>query len=153
VLDNFSKLVGRHAFKFGGDYRLIRYVQNLPTNDDGTFFFGTGSNSTGDPFADFVLGLPGQFEQGSTSNQRLHTHQVNFYAQDTWQIRSNLTLNYGLRWELNTPYIEKNNELDFIQPPAPGQAPPQSMLPGCCPGQVTRARDPRFIQFALKLDF
>jgi outer membrane receptor protein involved in Fe transport len=153
-VDNFSKLVGRHAFKFGGDYRLIRYVQDLSNTQDGAFdFSGNGSNSTGDKLADFVLGLPDSYSQESASIQRLHTDQVNFFGQDTWQIRSNLTLNYGLRWELNTPYIEKNNELDFIQPPAPGQAPPQSMLPGCCPGQVTRARDPRFIQFALKLDF
>ena len=139
INDNFTKLVaGSHTLKFGGDYRLIKYVQNLPTNNDGSFSFNTtASNTTGDPFADFVLGLPANYEQGSTSNQRLHSHELNFYGQDTWQARPNLTINYGLRWELNTPYVEKNNELNFIQPPAPGQTPAQSRsFPTAPPGYL-----------------
>jgi hypothetical protein len=138
IVDNFSKLLGGHSLKFGGDYRLIRYIQNLPTDPNGSFHFTRGgSNSTGDALANFVLGLPSEYDQGSTANQRLHSHEVNLYAQDTWRIRPTLTLNYGLRWELNTPYVEKNNELNYIQPPLPGQAPPQSrMFPTAPPGYL-----------------
>src|SRR5205807_5015842 len=101
-----------------------------------------GSNSTGDALANFVLGLPSQYDQGSTANQRLYSHELNLYSQDTWQIRPNLTLNYGLRWELNTPYAEKNNELNYIQPPLHGQAPPQSTnFPTAPPGYLI-AGDP-----------
>jgi len=138
IVDNFSKVLGVHSLKFGGDYRLIQYIQNLPTDPNGNFNFAReGSNSTGDALANFVLGLPSEYDQGSTANQRLHSHEVNLYAQDTWRIRPSLTLNYGLRWELNTPYIEKNNELNYIQPPLPGQAPPQSkMFPTAPPGYL-----------------
>jgi hypothetical protein len=143
AFDNFSKMLGHHTLKFGADYRLIRYIQPLPTNTDGQFSFSkSGPNSTGDPFADFVLGLPSQYSQGSTSRQLLHSHEVNLYAQDTWQIRPNLTFNYGLRWELNTPYVDKNNELNFIQPPAPGGAPPQSKTFPTAPPGYLFAGDP-----------
>lgn len=138
IVDNFSKLIGGHSFKFGGDYRLIKYIQNLPTDPNGSFGFTRGgSNTTGDALANFILGLPSEYDQGSIANQRLHSHEVNLYAQDTWRVRPDLTLNYGLRWELNTPYVEKNNELNYIQPPLPGQAPPQSkMFPTAPPGYL-----------------
>jgi len=143
LVDNFSKLAGPHALKFGGDYRLINYVQNLPTDPNGSFAFTRGgSNSTKNALANFLLGLPSEYDQGSTANQRLHSHEVNLYAQDTWQIRPNLTLNYGLRWELNTPYVEKNNELNYIQPPLPGQAPPQSKTFPTAPPGYLFAGDP-----------
>lgn len=138
IVDSFSKLLGGHSLKFGGDYRLVKYIQNLPTDPDGNFSFTRGgSNSTGDALANFVLGLPSEYDQGSTANQRLHSHEVNLYAQDTWRLRPTVTLNYGLRWELNTPYVEKNNELNYIQPPLSGQAPPQSkMFPTAPPGYL-----------------
>ena len=143
IFDSFSKLMGHHAFKFGGDYRLTNYVQPLPTFNDGFFSFtNSGSNGTGDPFANFVLGLPSQYDQGSTSRQRVHSHEVNLYAQDAWQIAPSLTLNYGLRWELNTPYVDKNNELNFIQPPSAGGAPPQSKTYPTAPPGYLFAGDP-----------
>jgi hypothetical protein len=143
LADNFSKLIGSHAVKFGGDYRLIKYVQGLPTDPDGVFFFNPGgSNSTGDSFADFALGLPSEYDQGSTSRQALHSHQLEFYAQDTWRIRHNLTLNYGLRWELNMPFVDANNEFNFIQAPAPAQAPAESTTFPTAPPGYLFAGDP-----------
>jgi hypothetical protein len=138
ISDYFSEVIKRHSLKFGGDYRQIRYVQRLPTDHNGAFAFnGGGPNSTGDPFADFVLGLPDTYVQGSISNQRLSSHEVDFYGQDSWQVRQNLTLNFGLRWELYTPFVEKNNELELVQFPTPGQSPQQSKtFPTAPPGYL-----------------
>ena len=158
VFDNFSKLIGNHAFKFGGEYRLIQYVQPLPTFQDGFFNFKTtgGRNTTGDPLADFVLGLPTKYSQGTTSRQRVHSHEVNLYAQDTWQIAPTLTFNYGLRWELNTPWVDKNNELNYIQPPINGGPPPHSKtFPNAPPGYLFGGDPgvPRGIMHTLYRDF
>ncbi len=135
--DNFSKISGRHALKFGADLRWIQYKQQLAYVFDGDFYFaGGGPNSTGDPFADFLLGLPDTYSQGSAHTQYLRSKQVGIYGQDTWQIRPSLTLNYGLRWELNTPYVDQNNQLNVYRFPAgPGEPPPQSQVfPTAPPG-------------------
>ena len=123
VEDNFSKVSGRHTSKFGADLHWIRYKQQLAYVFDGDFYFGGGGpNTTGDPFADFVLGLPDTYSQGSAHTQYLRSKQVGLYGQDAWQIRPNLTLNYGLRWELNTPYVDEKNELNVYRfPSGPGQ--------------------------------
>ena len=124
--DNFSKIKGLHTLKFGGDVRRLRYNQMLVYSFNGSFAFNEGgSNSTGDPFANFVLGLPTTYLQGVSSNQRLSSTQVNLYGQDSWKIRSNLTFNYGLRWELTTPYVERDNLFQVFRFPAgPGKPPP-----------------------------
>ncbi len=81
--DNFSKIKGLHTLKFGGDVRRLRYNQMLVYSFDGSFAFNEGGpNSTGDPFANFVLGLPTTYLQGVASNQRLSSTQVNIYGQD-----------------------------------------------------------------------
>jgi hypothetical protein len=142
VVDNFSKLAGSHAIKFGGDYRLIKYVQRFSSGDGSFFFSPAGSNSTGDSFADFALGLASEYDQDSGARQSLHSHQLDLFAQDTWRIRPTLTLSYGLRWELNTPYVDANNEFNFIQAPAPGQAPAQSKTFPTAPPGYLFAGDP-----------
>jgi hypothetical protein len=143
VLDNFSKIFGSHDLKFGADYRLIKFPEYLPTFPDGFFSFAnSGGNTTGDAFADFLLGLPAQYAQGSITRQRLHSHQVNLYAQDSWKIWPTLTINYGLRWELNTPWVDANNELNFIQPPLPGRAAPESKAFPTAPPGYLFAGDP-----------
>jgi hypothetical protein len=137
VVDNFSRISGRHTLRFGADFRWIQYTQQLVYDFDGDFFFGGGGpNSTGDPFADFVLGLPDTYSQGSAHTEYLRSKQLGLYGQDAWQIRPNLTLNYGLRWELNTPYVDENNELNVYRfPPGPGQPAPQSrVFPTAPPG-------------------
>jgi hypothetical protein len=135
--DSFSRVMGNHTLKFGGDYRYVQHKQQEVYVFDGDFVFGGfGANSTGDPFADFLLGLPDSYSQGSASYERLHSNRLNFYGQDTWRMRSNLTLNYGLRWELVTPFVDKADAMSVFRfPSAPGQPAPQSnVFPTAPPG-------------------
>lgn len=135
--DNFSKVVGAHTLKFGGNVERIRYDQQLVYLFDGAYTFGGfGPNTTGDPYADFLLGLPDSYTEGNVSNERLRTTYAGLYAQDTWKIRSNVTLNAGVRWELFPPFTEQNNAVSVYRfPSAPGQPAPQStVFPTAPPG-------------------
>ena len=64
--DNFSKIVGKHSIKFGGDIRYQMFNQTLYYNVNGSINFGPGgANDTGDSYANFLLGLPNSYSQGS----------------------------------------------------------------------------------------
>jgi hypothetical protein len=107
LADNFSFTHGRHNLKFGIDFRRW-YVKNpFAFQNDGFYnFAGTGAFSTGVPGADFLLGIPDSYSQGSGTRDDERAEQYYFYAQDEFKIRSNLTLTYGLGWTIDTPMID-----------------------------------------------
>jgi carboxypeptidase family protein len=124
--DNFSKVKGNHSFKFGGDVSRAHFVQNLFFEVNGFFTFnsnaGTPSgNDLGfsDAYGNYLLGLPTSYGQGAAQTEDVLTNSVYLYAQDSWKIKTNLTLNYGVRWELNTPYNETGHRVQTFRP---GQA-------------------------------
>jgi hypothetical protein len=117
--DNVSKVVGNHSLKFGGDVRRQRFDQLLYFDVNGEFFVDeTSSNSTlGDTaFSDYLLGLPGSYGQGSAQIENVRSTGLYLFAQDSWKIRPNLTLNYGLRWELNTPIADVSKHVQTFRP-------------------------------------
>src|SRR6266478_3949001 len=117
--DNISKVVGNHSFKFGGDVRRQRFDQLLYFDVNGEFFVDeTSTNTTnGDtPFSDYMLGLPGAYGQGSAQHEHVRDTGVYLFAQDSWKIKPNLTLNYGLRWELNTPLTDIGKHVQTFRP-------------------------------------
>ena len=113
-LDNYSKVIRTHTFKFGGSYHYTQLQENLNNVMNGQFqFFG---NETGIDFADFLLGAPTFYIQGQAPASRGRNRYAGLYAQDSWRARSNLTLNYGVRWEFSTPWYEMNNNLETLVP-------------------------------------
>ena len=128
ISDNFSKILGTHSIKFGADFRIQQFNQFLYYNINGDFAFqnggsnnslspaGTSQSLTPDAYPDYFLGVPTTYSQGAA--QGLNTTNYGFYlfAQDSWKIRPNVTLNYGLRWELNTPYADTQNRLQTFRP-------------------------------------
>ena len=131
--DNFSKTIGKHDLKFGGDTRYQKFDQTLYFDISGQYFyFGGGPNDPGlqvtDPstgttsqnlFPNYFLGLPDEYGQGSAQQERVRTKALYLYAQDSYKIRSNVTLNYGLRWELTTPQADAGQKVQTFRP---GQA-------------------------------
>ncbi|MBI2683170.1 MAG: TonB-dependent receptor [Acidobacteriales bacterium] len=120
--DNFTKVAGNHTMKFGGDFRIQQLDQTLYFDVNGNYsFFGGGTNDLGGPnlFPNYYLGLPDSFLQGSAQTSRYRTNAIYLYAQDSWKLKQNLTLNYGLRWEVNTPFKDLNK---FVQSYRPGVA-------------------------------
>jgi hypothetical protein len=119
VLDNFSQVYGTHTLKFGGQYHFNQLEENLFNVANGNFFFGAtngGVSETGSDFVDFLLGAPSSYVQGQSYPSYGRNYYLGLYGQDSWRIKSNLTLNYGLRWDVNSPFYEKYNEIQTIIP-------------------------------------
>jgi outer membrane receptor protein involved in Fe transport len=121
--DNFSKVIGAHSIKFGGDVRRQRFDQFLYYNINGDFSFqaagATNSPAGSDGYPDFFLGTPTSYSGGAAQGENIRNTGLYLFAQDSWKLKSNLTLNYGLRWELNTPYVDTKNRIETFRP---GQA-------------------------------
>jgi hypothetical protein len=117
--DNYSKIVGNHSFKFGGDIRYQKFDQKVYFNVNGEYIFGPGGNNdTGisDPYANYLLGLPVSYSQGSANTEFVRSTSVYLFAQDSWKLKPNVTLNYGLRWEVNTPLTDVGQKVQRFNP-------------------------------------
>ena len=102
LADDLDFVRGAHQFSIGGNWihTNIETVNNRPTNGQFTF----NGQGTGLSLADFMLGVvSGGFVQGNPVYDYDHHDYVGAYAQDTWRIRPNVTLNLGLRWEPFNP--------------------------------------------------
>ena len=110
--DTVSKVMGKHTIKTGFQYTWYKIKQNPDLVANGTFsFFGSGTQSTGNGFADFLLGLPDFYSQQSSPAFYESAADGGVFAQDSWRIRPNVTINYGLRWDYITPWAEKHNQI------------------------------------------
>jgi outer membrane receptor protein involved in Fe transport len=117
--DSLTKISGNHTLKFGVDLRRQQFNQFYYYNVNGEFsYFGGGPNDVGanDLFANFMLGLPDSFGEGSPQGENIRNTGLYLFAQDSWKLRPNLTLNYGLRWELNTPLADKAQHVETFRP-------------------------------------
>jgi trimeric autotransporter adhesin len=104
---------GKHNMRFGGDYRRVHRDFLGGSNATGTFYF-TGAY-TGSAFGDFLEGEPQETSIASASGKSyLRDNVFDWYAQDDWRARSNLTLMYGIRYEYFAPYTEKYNHLAMV---------------------------------------
>jgi hypothetical protein len=147
VFVTFNKLQGDHAFKFGVDYRLLRWNEPNPGQQaNGQFIFNntlTRSNPTssttgttsGSAMASLLLGLPAttsNSNMGPNASLSLQSYYAGLFFQDDWKVRRNLTLNLGLRWEVETPFTERFNRLAYGFDPnaALGITIPPVTLPG-----------------------
>lgn len=117
--DSVSKVIGKHTIKFGGDIRSQRFDQQLFFDINGEFLFtGGGPNDVSgtNPFPNYLLGLPDSYLQGSAQQELIRSKSVYLFAQNSWKIKSNVTLNYGLRWELNTPLADAGQKVQTFRP-------------------------------------
>jgi hypothetical protein len=117
--DNVTKVSGNHTFKFGADVRRERFDQTLYFNVSGEYFyFGGGPDDVGATslYPNYLLGLPDQYGQGSAQSENVRSTGLYLFAQDSWKLKPNLTLNYGLRWELNTPIADISHHVQTFRP-------------------------------------
>ncbi|MBZ5666404.1 MAG: TonB-dependent receptor [Acidobacteriia bacterium] len=122
--DSLSWIKGAHTMKFGTDLRRQRFDQTLYYNVNGFYsYYGGGTNDPAllvggseDIFPNYLLGLPDSFSQGSAQSENVRSTIFSLFAQDSWKIRPNLTLNYGLRWELFTPLTDISGHVQSFRP-------------------------------------
>jgi hypothetical protein len=113
INDDVSISRGNHQVSFGGNYlwAYMNTVNNRPTN--GAFTFNgaaVGANTIG--YADFLTGNLDSFLQGNADYENDVYNYVALYAQDSWKIRKNVTVNYGVRWEPYMPYWNRNSHAE-----------------------------------------
>jgi hypothetical protein len=100
VADSLSINLGRHNFKFGGQWRgspVVNEASNLPR---GQITFSPDITGIPDAFAAFLLGVPlnANSAEGVPTND-IHQQKVGLYWLDDWKATSRLTVNYGVRWD------------------------------------------------------
>ena len=132
VADTFSKVLGKHTMKYGGEFHADQ-VNGAPIAQfNGSFVFS--GTETGVDFADFLIGVPSQYNQSQLNPFYARNKYVGVFAQDSWHVLQNLTLNYGLRWDRVAPWSERYNQISTFVAGAqsvvfPG-APPGILYPG-----------------------
>ena len=112
--DDVSYTLRSHVLSFGVDFHVDEINTHPVVYDNGSFSF-TGSE-TGSDFADFLLGIDSSYTQGEGQKFYNRNHYLGVYGQDSWQVNSQLTLNYGLRWDVLPPWSEKFNQLLTLNP-------------------------------------
>ena len=124
VLDAVSWSRGRHAYKFGVEFRAGANNEVRDRGSSGILTFtplitsNLGAANTGNALAAFMLGEVNAGQRpdlGSDPESRL---LLALYAQDDWRVTDRLTLNYGLRWEAEFPRYEINNRQNSFDPTA-----------------------------------
>ena len=117
IADSLSWLKGRHTIKLGADLRWERLNVVQPPSPTGSFTFSSlftdlpGATNTGTPFASFLLGQVQQFSidlQQDAIRNRAHFQE--YFVQDDWRLSNRITVNAGIRYTLNFPSTETNDQ-------------------------------------------
>jgi hypothetical protein len=110
--DDFSKVIGNHTLRVGADYHwdLIGF-----SRDNMKLYFQFYGGETGIDFVDMLLGAPDSYFQATPASVPLRNFYVGAYGEDSWHVSRSLTLNYGLRWDVD-PYWASatDNEPVFV---------------------------------------
>ncbi len=113
-LDNFSRVIGTHSLRFGGQFHYDQINERNLAAENGQYLFTGGE--TGIDFADFLLGAPDSLTQASPQILDSRSKYYGLFAQDSWRVTSNLVFNYGLRWEASMPWYDTQNKIETIIP-------------------------------------
>ena len=115
--DNFTKILGTHSLKIGGSYEQFRVDNPFSYLNNGYYYYdggttGNGTYSSGDPILDFELGIPDGYEQTSNGFINAIAAEAYAYVQDSWKVTPDLTLNYGISWDVEYP--NKNDQFSGL---------------------------------------
>lgn len=118
VQDSISWARGNHRFKAGVDgtkyhgQSAFLFLNNTQL----TFSRTVGGNTSGDDFADFLLGNPVFYQFGNSADRDFRQFAAAAFGQDTWRVRNGLTLSLGLRWEYTSPLTDLYNRVVYYRP-------------------------------------
>ena len=132
--EGLSRVIGAHTLKVGGQFHIDQVNEHPNATFNGTF--NIDGTETGDPYADLLIGTPSNYTQSSGQPFYLRNRYLGLYGQDSWRVRSDLTINAGFRWDVITPFWEKYNQIQTYVPGAES-----TLYPGAPPGLLV-AGDP-----------
>jgi outer membrane receptor for ferrienterochelin and colicin len=141
IVNNWLWTKGRNTFNIGIDYRRAYQDDNEDQTEGGEFNFSNYQTSVQNPsdpnfasygsaFASFFLGLPNRANRSNSQELRLRNRAISPYVQDDIKMSPKLTLNVGLRWDIQVPFTENNNLIVFFDPDKPGTDPAASNIAG-----------------------
>ncbi len=153
VSQNITWFTGKHEFRFGWDIRRLRTMATDAAGTNGQFRFERAqtalpgsTGTTGHAFASFLLGAPNEV---SFTTLPVPDVQIRYgyhagYFQDNWKIKSNLTLNLGMRYEVPVGFHFSNFNFSTVDPnlpnPAAGGRPGALIFAGAGPGRTGTKR-------------
>lgn len=158
--------VGKHEFKFGGDFRRLHSNPEFslfptgyqyygayyePATSDPTYSYFNPSAwfpNGGSDISDLLVGLPYEMDIGlQLTNPHTQTWEMHFYGEDTCKVSPRLTLNYGIRYEFQAPYAEASNYAANYDPTT------KSMLLAGRGGNSAALMNSRWNDFAPRVGF
>ena len=164
--DRLTKLLGTHGLKFGIAIERGQKQQNFQNLEAGQLWFGNDNDTgTGNSAADMLVGRVGQFNQGTARRGNpapgapfgeFRYWNIDAFAQDSWKLQSNLTLEYGVRfgyWTNNeeifglggyfTPTLYDSTKSSFLDPGTYQRVNGVCYVEnGCAPGGILENRSP-----------
>jgi hypothetical protein len=144
VKDSVSMTRGAHAFKFGGEVSYEKIVHDTLLDNYGVFAFN--GTKTGNAYADFLLGLPSTMTQDAPVRKTDNGAYYSLFAQDDYRVHSRLTLNLGVRYDLQMPFTDpQNRKLAFV----PGE---KSQVSPAAPEGLLFPGDPGISRGIVKTD-
>jgi len=105
--DNFSKVIGRHSLKIGYDGRRFNVDNEFAGRNNGSYSFSasggvTNPYTSGSAYLDFFLGIPFTYSQGAGGRISALSYENYVYGQDTWKATNDLTIDFGLGYQIDT---------------------------------------------------
>ncbi len=140
IVNNWLWTKGRNTFNIGGDFRRAYQDDNEEQTEGGHFNFSNSQTSVQNPsdpnfgkygnaFASFLLGLPDSANRSNSQELELRNWALSPYLQDDIKLSPRLTLNLGLRWDIQAPFTENHNLIVFFNQDTPGTF-PNGGIPG-----------------------
>lgn len=114
VRDVFSWTTTKHAVKMGGEISYNETIQDTLLNNYGVYTFN--NSVTRNALADFMIGIPSAVTQDAPVRALWNSWYGALFVQDDYRIAKNLTLNLGLRWDVQTPGIDPENRFTTYVP-------------------------------------
>jgi hypothetical protein len=137
IVNNWLWTKGRHTFNIGGEWRRSYQDDNEEQTAGGRFQFShnqtadpSNITNTGSSFASYLLGLPDSVNRSNSQELRLRNWDLSPYIQDDIKLTPKLTVNLGIRWDIQVPFTENNNLIVFFDPNNPRTNPAADGRPG-----------------------
>jgi len=141
IVNNWLWTKGRNTFNIGGEFRRAYQDDNEEQTEGGQFTFSNAETSIPNPsdpnfskygssFASFLLGLPDEANRSESQELRLRNLDLSPYFQDDIKLSPKLTINLGVRWDIQVPFTENHNLIVYLDPDAPGTDPAAGGIPG-----------------------
>lgn len=144
LVNNWLWTKGRNTFNIGWEYRRAYQDDNEEQTEGGHFNFSQRTTSVqnsndknfgsyGSSFASFLLGIPDSANRSNSQELKLRNRDFSPYIQDDIKLSPRLTVNLGLRWDIQVPFTEDRNNVVFFNPDNPGTLPGENI-----PGQANK---------------